>query len=82
MLPPPTWTTLRELEVFTDVADAVASARVRHITRREPEYLVDGERKLLVLPGDPLSTEPSAGPSLGETRFEFANGRWVADRLA
>jgi 8-oxo-dGTP pyrophosphatase MutT (NUDIX family) len=82
VLPPPTWTTLRELEGFTDVSAAVAAARVRHITRREPEYLVDGERKLLVLPGDPLSSEPSAEPSLGETRFEFVNGRWLARQKA
>jgi 8-oxo-dGTP pyrophosphatase MutT (NUDIX family) len=82
VLPPPTWTTLRELEAFTDVTDAVTSARARHIARREPEYLVDGERKLLVLPGDPLSSEPSAEPSLGETRFEFANGRWLAREKA
>jgi 8-oxo-dGTP pyrophosphatase MutT (NUDIX family) len=78
VLPPPTWTTLRELEAFETVADVLAWARARHITRREPRFLVHGDRKLLVLPGDPLSCEPSAGPSRAETRFEFANGRWVA----
>jgi 8-oxo-dGTP pyrophosphatase MutT (NUDIX family) len=78
VLPPPTWTTLRELEGFTTATEAMSSARLRHITRREPMFLVHAERKLLVLPGDPLSSGPSAGPSPGETRFELTNGRWLA----
>ena len=88
-LPPPTWTTLRELEAFRTVGDALAWARERRIDRREPQFVEYGERKLLVLPGDPLSSEPSgehgsaeAGPHVRvETRFELVDGRWVARDL-
>jgi hypothetical protein len=79
-LPPPTWTTLRELELITTVDEALARARSRSITilRREPRFLVHGDRKLLVLPGDPLSGDPLLEPSSAETRFELKDGRWIA----
>lgn len=78
VLPPPTWTTLRELEAFSTVDEAMGAARRRQITRREPEFLVRGDRKLLVLPGDPLSSEHAIEPPSSETRFEFEDGRWLA----
>src|SRR5207302_4654948 len=39
MLPPPTWTTLREIEPFHSVDDTIAWARQRHIVRLEPRFL-------------------------------------------
>ena len=57
-LPPPTWTTLRELEAFRTVDDVLGWARGRRIDRREPQYVERDDRKWLVLPGDPLSAEP------------------------
>ena len=77
-LPLPTWTTLRELEAFRTVADALAWARGRRINRCEPQLVECGERKLLVLPGDPLSSEPPREPPPPETRFELVDGRWLA----
>jgi 8-oxo-dGTP pyrophosphatase MutT (NUDIX family) len=77
-LPPPTWTTMRELEPFATVEDALAWARRRSIPRREPKFLVHGDRNLLVLPGDPLSTEQILEQACAETRFELKDGRWVA----
>ena len=85
-LPPPTWTTLRELEAFSTADDALAWARGRRIDTREPQLVECGDRKLLVLPGDPLSSDPrnehgpaGSGPhGPTETRFELVDGRWLA----
>lgn len=78
-LPVPTWTTLRELEAFATVDQAIASARRRRIHPCEPQLVERGERRWLVLPGDPLSSEPPHEPHLRiETRFELVEGRWLA----
>ena len=77
-LPPPTWTTLRELEASGTVDEVLEWARGRRIARCEPQLVESGERKWLVLPGDPLSSEPSHEPLPSETRFELVEGRWLA----
>jgi 8-oxo-dGTP pyrophosphatase MutT (NUDIX family) len=83
VLPPPTWTTLRELESFRTVEAALAWARTRRVARRMPKVLEHEGRRMLVLPGDPLHPE-SAGPgsehSPAETRFSFVDRRWRAER--
>jgi len=80
VLPPPTWTTLRELEPFETVDAALAWARRRELVRRMPHHIVDGEgRRLLLLPGDPLHPEASDRPP-AETRFVHLDGRWRAQR--
>ena len=80
VLPPPTWTTLRELEPFQTVEDALAWARRRVLIRRMPHHIVDDEgRRLLLLPGDPLHPDASDRPP-AETRFVHLNGRWRAQR--
>jgi 8-oxo-dGTP pyrophosphatase MutT (NUDIX family) len=80
VLPPPTWTTLRELEHFQRVDDALAWARQRVLVRCMPHHIVDAAgRRLLLLPGDPLHPEPSDRPPV-ETRFVHLNGRWRAQR--
>jgi len=80
VLPPPTWATLREIEPFTSVDDALAWARQRRVVRREPVILDHGGRHLLVLPGDPFHPEPAHEESrLSETRFARVDGRWVAE---
>jgi 8-oxo-dGTP pyrophosphatase MutT (NUDIX family) len=83
VLPPPTWTTLRELEAFASVEEALAWARRRHVTRRMPKVLERDGQRLLVLPGDPLHPDP-AGPgnenAPAETRFTFIDRRWRAER--
>ena len=79
MLPPPTWTTLRELEPFASVDEAIGWARRRRIARREPKFLDRNGTKMLLLPGDPLHPEQSFEPPPRETRFVLANGRWRAE---
>jgi 8-oxo-dGTP pyrophosphatase MutT (NUDIX family) len=78
MLPPPTWTTLREIEAFASVDDALAWARRRHVVRREPRVFEEGGRRVLVMPGDPFHPEPAAEGPASETRFVQVDGRWVA----
>jgi 8-oxo-dGTP pyrophosphatase MutT (NUDIX family) len=80
VLPPPTWTTLRELEPFASVDDALAWARQRAIVRRMPKLVDDDGRRMLVLPGDPLHPESAGTGPLFETRFVFVDRRWRAER--
>src|SRR5207253_4382988 len=76
LLPPPTWTTLRGIEPFPSVDAILEWARTRAIAVREPRLLMCGDRRLLVLPGDPLCDETAAEPLRAETRFELDEGRW------
>jgi len=81
VLPPPTWTSLRELEAFRTVDEAIAWARGRHVTRRQPK-IIDGDGvRMLVIPGDPLHPEAATGDIPKETRFVTADRRrWRAER--
>jgi 8-oxo-dGTP pyrophosphatase MutT (NUDIX family) len=76
VLPPPTWTTLRELEPFESVDEAIAAARRRRISRRQPLVLEREGIRMLVLPGDPLHPEGTTGTPPPEVRFVRINGRW------
>ena len=78
-LPPPTWTTLREIEPFASVDEALAWADRRHVIRREPRVLDWEGRRVLVMPGDALHPEPAADGPLSETRFVLVDGRWVPE---
>ena len=78
-LPPPTWTTLRELEAFASVDDARTWAASRRIEPREPFAAEDGDARLLLLPGDPLNPEPWHEPLPVETRFRLVDARWIAE---
>ncbi len=80
VLPPPTWTSLRELEPFDSAGAALDWAAGRPVHRREPHVTdVDGERVVL-LPGDPAfpGEWPDAPPK--ETRFLKKEGTWRAAR--
>jgi hypothetical protein len=79
-LPPPTWTTLREIEPFTSVADALEWARRREVVRREPKAFEQDGHRVLVMPGDPMHPEPSAEELRSETRFVLIDRRWRAER--
>jgi 8-oxo-dGTP pyrophosphatase MutT (NUDIX family) len=80
VLPPPTWTTLRELEEFRSVDAALAWARQRRVERRQPRLLERDGRRMLLLPGDPLNPDlPVNAPPL-ETRFVFVDRVWRARR--
>jgi 8-oxo-dGTP pyrophosphatase MutT (NUDIX family) len=81
-LPPPTWTTLREIEPFTSVADALEWARRREVVRREPKALEQDGHRMLVMPGDPLHPDPATEGLRSETRFVLIDRRWRAERTA
>ncbi len=75
-LPPPTWTTLRWLEPFSDVGSALAWGRQQRIPRIEPGFVQQGETRIVTLPGD--ATMPAVeGFEARETRFLLAGGRWT-----
>jgi 8-oxo-dGTP pyrophosphatase MutT (NUDIX family) len=80
VLPPPTWTTLRELEGFATVDAAMTWARPRRIVRRMPLAYEEGGRRLLVLPGDPEHPDPPGDEPPVETRFVLVDNRWRPDR--
>src|SRR5262249_43144284 len=79
VLPPPTWTSLREIEPFATVDEALAWARTRAIDRRQPNRLEENGRRLLLLPGDPLHPDSSSDVPV-ETRLVFVDRRWRAER--
>ena len=81
-LPPPTWTTLRELEPFKSVDETMMWAGDRRIVRREPKFLVQDGAKMLLLPGDPLNPESWPETTPRETRFILTDGRWRATAVA
>jgi len=83
VLPPPTWTTLRELEPFATLDEAMAWARCRRVERRQPKLHVepgDAGRRMLLLPGDPLYPEATTVDPPVETRFVFVDRLWRAER--
>ena len=80
ILPPPTWTTLRELERFATVDDAFAWARLRRVSRRQPKLVDDRGRRMLLLPGDPEYPEATDVERPVETRFVLIDKRWRAER--
>jgi 8-oxo-dGTP pyrophosphatase MutT (NUDIX family) len=80
VLPPPTWTSLRELEPFATVDAALAWAGTRDVDRRQPKLLEENGRRMLLLPGDPLHPDSPAGDVPRETRFVFVDKRWRAER--
>jgi 8-oxo-dGTP pyrophosphatase MutT (NUDIX family) len=81
-LAPPTWTTLRELERFRSVEDALAWSRSRRVRRREPTIVSEGGSQLLVIPGDPLHPDPDVDFRIRETRFRWQDDRWIAIALS
>jgi 8-oxo-dGTP pyrophosphatase MutT (NUDIX family) len=80
VLPPPTWTTLRELEPMASVDEALAWARRRTVVRRMPKAIEQGGRRMLLMPGDPLHPDPPGDDPPVETRFVLIDRRWRAER--
>lgn len=78
VLPPPTWTTIRELERFANVDEAMSWARGRTVVRRQPELVVQDGVRLLVIPGDPLHPDEAGDELPLETRFEYVDRQWRA----
>jgi len=80
VLPPPTWTTLRELEPFRTVDEAIAWARRRRVIRRQPMLVKEGGRRMLLMPGDPLHPDPGGDDAPAETRFVSIERGWQPER--
>jgi 8-oxo-dGTP pyrophosphatase MutT (NUDIX family) len=80
MLPPPTWTTLKQFARFSSLTTALAWANSLRIVRVQPAFLRDEQRTMLTLPGDP-SHPPLDGWEVPEdTRFLLREGRWLPVR--
>jgi hypothetical protein len=74
-LPPPTWTTLRQLESHDTLAAVLAWARETPIVRVMP-VLVDGAAApTLALPGDPVLPAIAGWRVPVETRFVLTKDR-------
>lgn len=80
VLPPPTWTTLRELESFVTVDEAIAWARARRIVRRQPLLVEEDGRRMLLMPGDPRHPDSGGDDAPVETRFVAVDRQWRAQR--
>jgi 8-oxo-dGTP pyrophosphatase MutT (NUDIX family) len=76
LLPPPTWTTLRQLARHGSLEAVVAWARTRPIVCVQPGFLKDETGTLLTLPGDPLYPTLPGWEVPAETRFRLEAGRW------
>lgn len=81
MLPPPTWTTLRQLERHATLADVLSWARQTPIVRIQPGFVSGPEGKVLTLPGDPSFPTIEGWDVPEETRFVLREGGgWLATR--
>jgi 8-oxo-dGTP pyrophosphatase MutT (NUDIX family) len=77
LLPPPTWTTIRQLQKMGSIEAAFEWARSRQIVRVVPGYLKDANGVMLTLPGDPLLPPIPGWDVPEETRFVLQPGaRW------
>lgn len=96
LLPPPTWTTLKQLVRHASLADVFAWAGAKPIVCVQPHLVRDERQTMLTLPGDPLyphAHNPRIGdplmPSLPgwevpeDTRFVLEEGRgWKPVRVS
>jgi 8-oxo-dGTP pyrophosphatase MutT (NUDIX family) len=76
-LPPPTWTTFRQLQPFSSVGDVFEWARTRTIVRVQPGFIKNERVTMLTLPGDPLFPTVPGWDVPEETRFVLNDdNRW------
>jgi 8-oxo-dGTP pyrophosphatase MutT (NUDIX family) len=77
MLPPPTWTTFRQLQPFSSVDDVFSWAGSRTIVRIQPGFIKTDDVTMLTLPGDPLFPTVPGWEVPEETRFVLTEkNRW------
>ncbi len=76
LLAPPTWTTLRWLDRFTTVDEALAWARMQRPSRVQPRLFEVKGQRMLALPGDDVFPPVDGFDTPRETRFHFGDGRW------
>ena len=78
LLPPPTWTTLRQLSGLGSIDEAFTWARTRPIVCVQPGFIRDETITMLTLPGDPLFPTIPGWEVPEETRFVLEEGnRWL-----
>jgi hypothetical protein len=81
MLPPPTWTTLRQLERHFTLRELLAWARVKRVVRVQPDFVNSDKGSVLTLPGDPSYPTIDGWDVPEETRFVLQEGRgWLPTR--
>lgn len=81
MLPPPTWTTLRQLERQPTLEAALHWARSAPVVRIQPNLVHDGSSRVLTIPGDPSFPTVEGWDVPQETRFVLEEGRgWLPVR--
>ena len=77
LLPPPTWTTIRQLEKLGSIDEVFAWARQRTVVRVMPGFVKTDTLTMLTLPGDPLFPAIPGWDVPEETRFVLEEGaRW------
>ena len=77
LLPPPTWTSIRQLAKRTSIDDVMQWARTRKIVRVMPGFIKNEQEFILMLPGDPLFPAIPDWEVPEETRFVLQDGaRW------
>ena len=77
LLPPPTWTTIRQLEKLGSVDEVLAWASQRKVVRVMPGFVKTETLTMLTLPGDPLFPTIPGWEVPEETRFVLEEGaRW------
>jgi 8-oxo-dGTP pyrophosphatase MutT (NUDIX family) len=77
MLPPPTWTTFRQLQPFSTIDAVFEWASARPIVRVQPGFIKGDALTMLTLPGDPLFPTIPGWDVPEETRFVLTEGnRW------
>jgi 8-oxo-dGTP pyrophosphatase MutT (NUDIX family) len=81
LLPPPTWTTLKQLSRFASIDEAIEWARTKPIVCVQPGFIKDDVQTMLTLPGDPLHPTIPGWEVPEDTRFVLKEGkRWTPVR--
>ena len=77
LLPPPTYTSIRQLAPRTSIDDVLAWAKSKPIVRVMPGFFKNGDVATLTLPGDPMFPTIPDWDVPEETRFVLQDGaRW------
>jgi 8-oxo-dGTP pyrophosphatase MutT (NUDIX family) len=77
LLPPPTWTSIRQLAKHSSIDEVFERARSRKIVRVMPGFIKTEKEFVLTLPGDPLFPTIPDWEIPEETRFVLQDGaRW------
>jgi 8-oxo-dGTP pyrophosphatase MutT (NUDIX family) len=80
-VPPPTWTTIRQLQAHRSIDDVFEWAERRRIVTVMPGFVKNAGVTMLTLPGDPLFPAIDGWEIPDETRFVLtADRRWQPTR--